>query len=166
MIAASKLAPSGTLKTSRIAGTSTSIPTRPYTTDGIPASRLTAVSIMVLTFLFATLERYTAVKKPLGTPMSIAPAVPYTLVKINGNIPYLGSGAVDAHSLPKRKLKSPISLIAGIPEIIKYTVMSRTQPTVIKPSMRNIPCMIFSNNLFFFILNLNRNKRRYSCTVA
>ena len=76
MMAANRLAPSGRWNVLRMAGTSTSIPTRPYTTDGIPASRLTAVSSTVRTFLGATLERYTAVKKPMGTPRTIAPAVP------------------------------------------------------------------------------------------
>ena len=76
MMAANRLAPSGRWNVLRMAGTSTSIPTRPYTTDGIPASRLTAASSTVRTFLGATLERYTAVKKPMGTPRTIAPAVP------------------------------------------------------------------------------------------
>ena len=103
----------------------------------------------------------------MGTPMNIAPAVPHTLVNINGSIPYFGTAAVDAHSLPKIKSIKPISLTAGIPDRIRYTVMSRTQPTVIKPRMRNMPWMIFSNNLlFFFIINLNGNKRRHFCTAA
>ena len=42
MMAASRLSPAGTLKNSRMAGSSTIIPTRPYTTEGIPASRSTA----------------------------------------------------------------------------------------------------------------------------
>ena len=46
MIAASRLAPSGTWNTLRIPGTNTIIPTRPYTTEGIPASRLTAACIV------------------------------------------------------------------------------------------------------------------------
>ena len=41
-MAASRLAPSGIWNSLRMPGTSTSIPTRPYTTEGIPASRLTA----------------------------------------------------------------------------------------------------------------------------
>ena len=40
-------------------------------------------------------------------------------VKINGKILYSGSAAVDAHFVPKRKSISPISLIAGIPEITR-----------------------------------------------
>lgn len=44
IIAASRLAPSGTLKSFLIPGTSMSMPTRPYTTEGIPASRPTADS--------------------------------------------------------------------------------------------------------------------------
>ena len=76
IIAASKLAPSGILNISLIAGTSTSIPTRPYTTEGIPARRFTADSITERTFLSESLEIYTAVKNPIGTPIIIAPAVP------------------------------------------------------------------------------------------
>ena len=48
MMAASRLAPSGTWKNFRTAGTSISMPTRPYTTDGMPASRLTALSMTAL----------------------------------------------------------------------------------------------------------------------
>ena len=103
----------------RTAGTSTSMPTRPYTTEGMPASRLTAVSMADRILFPATLDRYTAVKKPTGTPMTMAPAVPYTLVRIKGNIPNFGSAAVEAHSLPNRNFTSPISLMAGIPEIIR-----------------------------------------------
>ena len=76
IIAAKRLEPSGRLKTFRIAGTRKSIPTKPYTTDGIPASRLTADSTALLSFFGASFARYTAVKKPRGTPMSIAPPVP------------------------------------------------------------------------------------------
>ena len=35
----------------------------------------------------ANFDRYTAVKKPTGTPIIIAPRVPYILVIINGRIP-------------------------------------------------------------------------------
>ena len=76
MIAASRLAPSGRWNALRIPGTSTSIPTRPYTTDGMPASRLTAVCITSFTRFGASFARYTAVRKPTGTPSTMAPAVP------------------------------------------------------------------------------------------
>ena len=33
--------------------------------------------------------------------------------------------AVDAHSVPKRKSKSPISVIAGMPEITRYIVIKK-----------------------------------------
>ena len=39
--------------------------------------------------------------------------------KIKGRIPYFGSEAVEAHSLPNRKSINPISFIAGIPEIMR-----------------------------------------------
>ena len=76
IIAASRLAPSGTLNSFLIPGTSTSIPTRPYTTEGMPASRLTADSTVLFSRGGAALARYTAAKKPTGTPRSMAPAVP------------------------------------------------------------------------------------------
>ena len=63
---------------------------------------------------------------------------------------------------PVQSVRSAL-LAESVRCIIRYTVMSRTQPTVIKPSMRNMPCTIFSNNLFFFIINLNGNKRRHLC---
>ena len=85
----------------------------------MPASRLTADCSTVRTPFGATLERYTAVKKPTGTPRAIAPAVPYTLVRMKGRMPYCGCDAVDAHVLPKRNFKSPISRMAGIPEMIR-----------------------------------------------
>lgn len=44
--------------------------------------------------------------------MTIAPSVPHTDVSMNGRIPYFGSEAVDAHSVPKKKSVMPISLIA------------------------------------------------------
>ena len=76
MIAQSRLAPSGTSNSLRIPGTSTIIPTSPYTTDGIPASRPTAEPTAAFTLGGATFARYTAVMKPIGTPTAIAPAVP------------------------------------------------------------------------------------------
>ena len=52
------------------------MPTRPYTTDGMPASRLTAADSTALILGGAAFARYTAVRKPTGTPSTIAPAVP------------------------------------------------------------------------------------------
>ena len=57
--------------------------------------------------------------RPTGTPRAIASAVPYTLVRMKGRMPYCGCDAVDAHVLPKRNFKSPISRMAGIPETIR-----------------------------------------------
>ena len=76
MIAASSDAPEERSNISRIAGTSTIIPTKPYTTDGIPASSSTAVWMIPATFGDAHLERKIAVIKPIGTPTTTAPAVP------------------------------------------------------------------------------------------
>ena len=59
-----------------MAGTSTVMPISPYTTDGMPASRSTAVRMTAATLGWASLARKTAVRKPMGTPKNIAPAVP------------------------------------------------------------------------------------------
>ena len=121
IIAASRLAPSGTLSSFLMPGTSTSIPTKPYTTLGIPASRLTADCMTALSFLGANFAIYTLAIKPIGTPSTIAPHVPYMLVNINGSMPNEGSVvfAVEAHTLPNRNGIRPISLIAGRPDIIR-----------------------------------------------
>ena len=76
MIAQNRLAPSGKLKATRTAGTSTIMPIRPYTTEGMPASRSTAGRTMDTSRGEATLDRNTAVIKPIGTPMRMAPQVP------------------------------------------------------------------------------------------
>ena len=46
----------------------------------------------------------------MGTPSMIAPAVPYTLVRMNGRMPYFGSADVDDHTLPVRNGTRPIWL--------------------------------------------------------
>ena len=50
IIAARRLAPSGTPKSFLMPGTRISMPTRPYTTEGMPASRLTADCMADLSF--------------------------------------------------------------------------------------------------------------------
>ena len=85
----------------------------------MPANRLTADCMAAPTFAGAYFEMYIAVRNPAGTPRTIAPAVPYTLVRINGNMPYDGSADVGAHDLPKRKEMSPIFFIAGMPDITR-----------------------------------------------
>ena len=61
------------------------------------------------------------------------------LVSMKGRIPNFGSAAVDAHVFPKRNGMSPISAIAGTPEIIRYRVISSTQLTVTSPNSRKTP---------------------------
>ena len=102
-MAASRLAPEGRLNSSRMAGTSTIMPTRPYTTEGMPASRETAERMTAATLLLATLARNMAVRTPMGTPMRMAPAVPAREVRIKGRMPNCGSFAVEAHTCPKRR---------------------------------------------------------------
>ena len=76
MMAARSPEPSGMWNILRMPGTNTSIPTRPYTTEGMPASRLTAEDTTAFIFGGAAFARNTAVMKPMGTPSRIAPAVP------------------------------------------------------------------------------------------
>ena len=75
-IAASNEEPSARLKISLIAGTKTSIPIKPKTTEGIPANKSTTDSINCFTLKGANLARYTELKKPIGRPNKIAPKVP------------------------------------------------------------------------------------------
>ena len=116
------------------------------------ASKDTTKPTVFLTGTGANLDRYTAVKNPMGTPRIIAPKVPYILVRINGRIPNLGFSAVDAHSFPDRNSINPISLMAGNPEIIRYTVMTNTQAMVITPQSKKTPCIILSAVLLIAIL--------------
>ena len=57
-------------------GTSTVMPTRPYTTEGMPASSATQLRAAAAMRGGAALARNTAVNNPSGTPRSSAPAVP------------------------------------------------------------------------------------------
>ena len=57
IIAAKRPEPSVRLNALRMPGTSTNIPTRPYTTDGMPASRLTADSATARSLGFAAFAR-------------------------------------------------------------------------------------------------------------
>ena len=104
-----------------MAGTSTIIPTKPYTTDGMPASSSTAPRMTLATLGGATLERNSAVNSPTGTPIRMAPAVPYTEVRMKGRIPNDGSRVVVAGSqtCPVRKSQRPICRMAGTPETIR-----------------------------------------------
>ena len=96
------------------------MPMRPYTTLGMPASSSTAGRTTDATRRLATLERNTAVSRPTGTPMTMAPSVPQMLVRMNGRMPNFGSAAVDFHSVPNRKSSRPISRMAGRPETTIY----------------------------------------------
>ena len=57
IIAAKRLAPSGTLNIFLMPGTSTIMPTRPYTTEGMPASSDTASTTTALTRFGAIFDR-------------------------------------------------------------------------------------------------------------
>ena len=53
----------------------------------MPASSSTAALTTAASLGGAILERNTAVSTPTGTPMTQAPTVPYTLVRIKGKMP-------------------------------------------------------------------------------
>ena len=65
----------------------------------------------------------------------------------------MGSEAVDAQVFPRRNSLSPISFMAGSPEIIRYTVIKSTDPTVTIPKTKNMPWIIFSSNCLCFIFS-------------
>ena len=75
-MADSRQAPDALPNAFATAGTSTCIPSRPNTTLGMPASSSMAVTTTVRTLGSAALERNTAVSRPTGTPMRVAPRVP------------------------------------------------------------------------------------------
>ena len=75
-MALSRQAPEALPKAFATAGTSTCIPKRPNTTLGMPDSSSMAVTTTVRSLGFAALERNTAVSRPMGTPMMVAPSVP------------------------------------------------------------------------------------------
>ena len=79
------------------------------------------------------------------------------LERRKGRIPYRGSAAAGSQTLPNRKSHRPISTIAGMPEITRYTVISSTQATVTRPKIKKMPCTIFSNALLFFIVTPKYN---------
>ena len=59
-----------------------------------------------------------------------------------GRIPKAGSVLlVDSQRVPKRNSTSPISRMAGSPEMMRYMVMSSTKTMAINPHTKNSPCM-------------------------
>ncbi len=72
---------------SRIKGTITINPKKPYTTDGIPASKSTDGLMILYNFWGQKRAINTAVSIPIGTPIIIAPAVTYRLPSIMGKMP-------------------------------------------------------------------------------
>ena len=75
-MADSRQAPDAFPNTFATAGTSTCMPSRPNTTLGMPLSSSMAVATTVRAFGPAALERNTAVGRPMGTPITVAPSVP------------------------------------------------------------------------------------------
>ena len=144
-MADSRQAPEALPKVLATAGTSTCMPSRPNTTLGMPLSSSMAVTTTVRTFGPAALDRNTAVSRPMGTPMRVAPSVPYTLDRIKGRMPNFGSAAVEAHSVSSRNRNRPILWMAGTPERTMYTVMSTTQPTASMPHRKKMKFIIASS---------------------
>ena len=148
-MAASKQAPEPKEKVVRIRGTSTIMPTRPYTTDGMPASSCTAVRITAAALGGASFARKMAVIRPMGTPMTMAPAVPYMEVRMKGRMPYWAPVVVlvGSQTWPNRNLNRPIWRMAGRPEMIRYTLMTSTKPTATMPHSRKIRWITVSRAL-------------------
>ena len=109
---------------SRTRGTSTTNPKKPYTTEGMPASRLIAGFRNRYSRLLQKRARYMAVKIPAGTPTMSAPAVTYRLPTIIGQIPYRPLEGFQRW--PPTKLKKPISAMAGTPFANRNTQMRIT----------------------------------------
>ena len=75
-MALSRQAPEARPKTAATAGTSSCMPSRPKMTLGMPLSSSMAEVAAVRSLGAAALERKTAVKRPIGMPMMMAPKVP------------------------------------------------------------------------------------------
>ena len=151
IIAEKRFAPSGRLNVSLTRGTITIIPTRPYTTDGMPDSKSTALLTTPEILGLDIFARNIAHIIPIGTPIMIAPQVPYMELKINGRIPYDGVCAVDAHVVPNRKSIIPISLIAGKPLTTRNPVIRSTNAIVRNPQTVKIQFIALSNTTDAFL---------------
>ncbi len=116
-MAAKRLAPSGRRNHLRTAGTSTSIPTSPYTTDGIPARTSTAGRSTAASLGGASLARNTAHSRPTGAPSKMAPAAPYREASRKGRIP--NRPAAGSHTRPRRKSQNPMCPNPGRPAKIR-----------------------------------------------
>ena len=75
-MAVSRQAPEARPKTAATAGTSSCMPSRPKMTLGIPDSSSMAEVATVRSLGVAALDRKTAVSRPMGMPMMMAPRVP------------------------------------------------------------------------------------------
>ena len=114
-----------------ISGFTRLAPRRPYITDGIPARSSTAGFTTFFIALGASSDMNTAVRSPIGTPITIAPRVPNIDVSISGSIPNCSFFAYQVS--PNRKSVKPIFPIAGAPDIIIYIVIIRTHATAVMP---------------------------------
>ena len=96
------------LSKSYITGQTNKIPNNPYTTEGIPANNSIADLTIFLTLGLANSAKLIAVNTPIGTPIQIARKTPTIDVKIIKSIPYCGSAAVGAQTVPKEFLIIPL----------------------------------------------------------
>ncbi len=91
----------------------------------MPAMRFTAGLSILYSHFGQKCARYAAVKTPIGTPMTSAPAVTYKLPTIMGNIPY--RSLEGAQVVPKRKSRTPIFPMAGKPPANRKKQMRTTE---------------------------------------
>lgn len=130
-----------------ISGVSMYIPSKPYTTEGIPAKSSTAGFTIAASLLGATSAKKIAVKIPIGTPTTIANTVPTMEVRITYNIPNEGSAAEGFQTVPKSISVIPTSKSAGVPFQIIYTVIDTTANTAKKAKTVNIICAACSTHV-------------------
>lgn len=119
-MAASRLSPAGILKNSRMAGSSTIIPTRPYTTEGIPASRSTAGTDHRRHLGRRYLSQKDCGKKSdwhaddNGAGGAVDGSEDKGQDAVGGSVLL-----VESQRVPNKKSMRPTSLMAGRPEIIR-----------------------------------------------
>ena len=90
---------------SRMAGTMTASPKKPYTTEGIPANSSIAALKSFAGRFFTISAKNTAQPSPVGIPIINAPRVTPRVPAIKGKIP--NSPLVGLQLPPKIKLNSP-----------------------------------------------------------
>lgn len=85
-------------------------------TDGMPASSSMAGRTRLASRRGASSARNTAVSRPMGTPITIAPNIPAKEARIMCQMPYLPDPGL--HSVPEQEIPQPDFPMAGAPSVI------------------------------------------------